>query len=90
MDHAAAGFWADVTAVRKAIADELQPAKVNYLTLGNWVPHLHTHVVPRYPDDPAAGGPIAFDALFAAEPQPEDVLPAQAAALRHRLADRSA
>jgi diadenosine tetraphosphate (Ap4A) HIT family hydrolase len=49
------------------------------------VPHLHTHVVPRYPGDPAPGGPIAFDALFAAERQPDDVLRAQAAALRHRL-----
>jgi hypothetical protein len=27
--------------------------KLNYFTLGNTVPHLHTHVLPRYQDDPA-------------------------------------
>ena len=63
-----AGYWADVVAVGRAIEAEFHPAKLNFLTLGNWVPHLHTHVLPRYLDDPAPGGPIAWDAIFAAEP----------------------
>ena len=48
----AAGYWADVVAVGRAIEAEFQPVKLNFLTLGNWVPHLHTHVLPRYLDDP--------------------------------------
>jgi diadenosine tetraphosphate (Ap4A) HIT family hydrolase len=30
----------------------LQPAKVNLASLGNMVPHLHWHVIPRFTDDP--------------------------------------
>jgi diadenosine tetraphosphate (Ap4A) HIT family hydrolase len=44
------------------------PVKLNYLTLGNTVPHLHTHVLPRYRDDPAPGGPIAWEQIFSPEP----------------------
>ena len=84
----AAGYWADVVAVARAIEAEFQPAKVNLLTLGNWVPHLHTHVLPRYLDDPAPGGPIAWDAIFAADPTDPEVLGRQAAALRARLIRR--
>jgi diadenosine tetraphosphate (Ap4A) HIT family hydrolase len=29
--------------------------KMNYETLGNSPPHLHTHVMPRYADDPKPG-----------------------------------
>ena len=43
-----AGYWRDVMAVGRAILAEFVPVKLNYLTLGNWVPHLHTHVVPRH------------------------------------------
>jgi diadenosine tetraphosphate (Ap4A) HIT family hydrolase len=49
------------------------------------VPHLHTHVLPRYHDDPAAGGPIAWDAIFTPEPTNAEELARQAAALRARL-----
>jgi diadenosine tetraphosphate (Ap4A) HIT family hydrolase len=83
--HAAAGYWSDVVAVGRAIAAEFTPVKLNFLTLGNWVPHLHTHVVPRYPDDPAPGGPIAWDEIFASEPVDAEVLQHQAEALRARL-----
>ena len=36
---------------------------MNYLTLGNALPHLHTHLVPRQADDPVPGGPLPFDVL---------------------------
>jgi diadenosine tetraphosphate (Ap4A) HIT family hydrolase len=86
----AAGYWRDVVRVTRALEAQFEPMKVNLLMLGNWVPHLHTHVVPRYLDDPAPGGPIAWDAMFSEEPQPPDVLVGQAAAIRDRLAGSSA
>ncbi len=43
----------------------LRPVKLNYLTLGNALPHLHTHIVPRYADDPVPGRPFPFDFLAA-------------------------
>jgi diadenosine tetraphosphate (Ap4A) HIT family hydrolase len=81
----AAGYWQDVLDVAGAIRAEFQPIKLNLLTLGNYVPHLHTHVVPRYVDDPAPGGPIAWEEMFFFEPLPEPVLRSQAAAIRSRL-----
>jgi len=80
-----AGYWADVLDVGRAIEAEFRPVKLNLMMLGNWVPHLHTHVLPRYLDDPAPGGPIAWDAIFAAEPTDPAELRRQAVALRARL-----
>jgi diadenosine tetraphosphate (Ap4A) HIT family hydrolase len=33
---------------------------MNYDVLGNSLPHLHTHVLPRYADDPKPGWPFPF------------------------------
>ena len=33
---------------------------MNYDVLGNSLPHLHTHVLPRYADDPRPGWPFPF------------------------------
>lgn len=81
----AAGYWRDVMNVGRAIRDELDPVKLNFLTLGNLVPHLHTHVVPRYFDDPAPGGPIPWEAMFGPAPVDLDPLQRLAAALGRRL-----
>ena len=69
-------------AVGRAVRAQFDPVKMNYLTLGNTVPHLHTHVVPRYRDDPAPGGPIEWAQIFAADPVPDAELHRQAASLR--------
>ena len=42
----------------RAIEAAFRPVKMNYETLGNAVPHLHTHVMPRYADDPRPGFPF--------------------------------
>jgi diadenosine tetraphosphate (Ap4A) HIT family hydrolase len=55
------------------------------MTLGNTVPRLHTHVLPRYQADPAPGEPIAWEAIFAADPVPDAELHRQAADLRGLL-----
>ncbi|MFP5382156.1 MAG: HIT family protein [Gammaproteobacteria bacterium] len=40
--------WAAEAALREVMA----PDKVNLASLGNVVPHLHWHVIPRFVDDP--------------------------------------
>lgn len=40
-----------VLAVEKAMREILRPDKVNLASLGNMVPHLHWHVIPRFGDD---------------------------------------
>ena len=82
----AAGYWLEVLAAGRAIRERFDPVKLNYLTLGNTVPHLHTHVLPRYPGDPAPGGPIAWQEIFSDDPVPEAELHLQAADLRILLA----
>ena len=87
LDRDAAGkYWADVLDVSRAIEQEFRPLKMNLLTLGNWVPHLHTHVLPRYLDDPAPGGPITWADIFAAEPTPPHVLRDYAVRIKNALA----
>ena len=85
----AAGFWADVARVAGAVDAQYRPAKMNWLSLGNGVPHLHVHLVPRPLHDARAGGPLesgAFDR--AATPALDETeLAAAAAALRARLHD---
>ena len=56
----AAAYWLEVLRVGAAIERHLGPVKMNYDILGNSVPHLHTHVVPRYADDPRPGWPFPF------------------------------
>jgi diadenosine tetraphosphate (Ap4A) HIT family hydrolase len=82
---AAAGYWQDVLGVGRAVRTRFHPLKLNYQMLGNSVPHLHTHVLPRYPDDPAPGGPIPWEAIFRAEPLPDQELQEQAEDLRRLL-----
>lgn len=41
-----------VFAVERAVRDTLKPVKINLASLGNQVPHLHWHVIPRWPQDP--------------------------------------
>jgi diadenosine tetraphosphate (Ap4A) HIT family hydrolase len=78
-------YWAEVLAAGRAVRARFEPVKMNYMTLGNTVPHLHTHVVPRYRDDPAPGGPIAWRDLFLRDPVPDSDLRSQAAGLRALL-----
>ena len=83
-EEEAAGYWREVLAVGAALERHYQPIKLNYQILGNVVPHLHTHLVPRFADDAAPGGPLPF-------PQgerphlPEDVLRQDVLALRSLL-----
>jgi diadenosine tetraphosphate (Ap4A) HIT family hydrolase len=42
----------------KALQKVFSPDKINYELLGNKVPHLHWHIVPRFKSDPAWPEPI--------------------------------
>jgi diadenosine tetraphosphate (Ap4A) HIT family hydrolase len=40
-----------VFAVEKGVRHVMHPDKVNLAALGNMVPHIHWHVIPRFKDD---------------------------------------
>lgn len=40
-----------VWAVEQVMRDHLAPAKINLAQFGNLVPHIHWHVIPRWPED---------------------------------------
>ena len=56
----AAQYWSELLRVARVLERHLEPVKMNYNVLGNEVPHLHTHVLPRYADDPRPGWPFPF------------------------------
>ncbi|HEU0187128.1 MAG TPA: HIT family protein [Gallionellaceae bacterium] len=47
-----------VFVVESAVRKVMQPHKINLASLGNVVPHLHWHVIPRYRDDRHFPNPI--------------------------------
>jgi diadenosine tetraphosphate (Ap4A) HIT family hydrolase len=47
-----------VFAVERAMRDVLSPAKINLASLGNFVAHVHWHVIPRFTDDPHFPQPV--------------------------------
>jgi diadenosine tetraphosphate (Ap4A) HIT family hydrolase len=59
-DDEAARYWLEVMRAGRALEQHFEPVKLNYDTLGNELPHLHTHIVPRYADDPRPGWPFPF------------------------------
>ena len=59
-DHEAQRFWRELLVVARAVEAEYSPIKLNLMFLGNAMPHLHGHLIPRYRDDPDAGGPPGF------------------------------
>jgi diadenosine tetraphosphate (Ap4A) HIT family hydrolase len=65
----AAAYWLEVLWVARGLELYLNPVKMNYNVLGNSVPHLHTHVIPRYAKDPRPGRPFPFPET---EPPPFD------------------
>jgi diadenosine tetraphosphate (Ap4A) HIT family hydrolase len=44
--------------VEAAVREVLRPDKMNIACLGNMVPHLHWHVIPRYANDAHFPGPV--------------------------------
>ena len=79
-------YWTDLLEVGRALEAVYRPAKLNYETWGNAIPHLHTHVIPRYVDDPDPGRPPRFLLTDEAHPaRPADEYERDVARLRERL-----
>jgi diadenosine tetraphosphate (Ap4A) HIT family hydrolase len=51
-------FCTDLHVAELAVAKTVRPDHMNVAALGNVVPHLHWHIVPRYIGDPRWGSPI--------------------------------
>ncbi len=44
-------FLQDMYSIGKELFEKLHPVRINYAILGNTLPHLHAHIIPRYADD---------------------------------------
>ena len=51
-------LWEDVARVASALRQEVEPARLNYACLGNFLTHVHWHLIPRHADDPEPLHPI--------------------------------
>jgi diadenosine tetraphosphate (Ap4A) HIT family hydrolase len=47
-----------VLAAETTLREVMAPDKINLASLGNVVPHLHWHVIPRFTDDPHFPNPV--------------------------------
>jgi diadenosine tetraphosphate (Ap4A) HIT family hydrolase len=54
--------------LEQAVREVMQPLKVNVASLGNVVPHLHWHVIPRYEDDAHFPAPVWAQTVRATDP----------------------
>ena len=50
-------FWSAVAVAARAIEAVFGSCHLNYQILGNAMPHVHVHIVPRYLSDLAPGNP---------------------------------
>ena len=75
----ATAYWLEVVHVARILTLVFEPCHVNYDLLGNLVPHVHTHIVPRYVDDPSPNMPLK---PWKPTPSPESVFRDQLVQLR--------
>ena len=67
-------FWLELLHAGRAIERVFGPVKMNYDILGNSVPHLHVHLVPRYADDPRPDVCVVQDTIGEGGREPLHVL----------------
>ena len=78
-----------LTAVETVVRSLVRPDKINLACLGNVVPHLHWHVIPRWTDDSHFPAPVWAAAARTGAPHPAPAGSAFAAALQSRLGAQS-
>ena len=74
-----------VFGMEAVLREVLAPDKINLASLGNVVPHLHWHVIPRYRDDRHFPDPIWAEARRRPAARAEPDIHRLASALKHRL-----
>jgi len=76
-----------VFAAEAALREVMHADKINLASLGNVVPHLHWHVIPRFADDPHFPNPV-WGAKLRASPHatPADLVAQLRTALNRQLA----
>jgi len=57
-----------VVRVERVLREIMAPAKINLASLGNQVPHLHWHVIPRFADDAHFPSPVWAPKRHTVEP----------------------
>ncbi|QLI82621.1 HIT family protein [Chitinibacter fontanus] len=72
-----------VWAVETIVRNTLQPTKINVASLGNVVPHVHWHIIPRWLDDLHFPAPIW--ATAAPNRNTHTLTPTQLSQLRQQL-----
>ncbi len=77
-----------VTVVEQVLRTHLQPTKVNLAALGNMVPHLHWHVIARFPWDSHFPAPVWAPAVRARASAEEASVSARLAAMEAELITR--
>ena len=75
----ATDYWLEVLEVARIVTRVFEPCHLNYDLLGNEVPHVHTHIVPRYLDDASPNTPLK---PWAPVPVPDTVFLQQLRRLR--------
>jgi diadenosine tetraphosphate (Ap4A) HIT family hydrolase len=66
------GVIEEVNRVAAALDRLFKPAKINYELLGNMVPHMHWHIVPRFTDGPLWPRPIWSEPHDVVELRPDE------------------
>lgn len=72
-DDLLSSFARDIKRAGRAIEASTDASRMNYAVLGNTVPHVHCHIIPRFkgPDDPNPTRPI-WESPLHNESLPED------------------
>lgn len=78
-----------VIATETALRQVMQPDKINLASLGNVVPHLHWHVIPRFRDDRHFPQPVWAAPQRDGAPRAVPADAVLAAAIRDALAEQT-
>lgn len=65
-------YWSDIRLAIQAIKQTTGVERVNVAFLGNTVPHVHAHLIPRYPEQEQYPGKSPWNDPRATTPLPAD------------------
>lgn len=74
-----------VMLIEKAILETMSPDKVNLAALGNMVPHLHWHVIPRFQKDVCFPGSVWSEKLRAQDQSHLNIQLAKVPSLKQKI-----